>query len=148
MVYIDIMNWYEKYTGFTYKHLGNDIDQGIDCFNLCRYVYKQELDIDIPYITSDLCNIVDENWYEKTHSQFMLDQATEDNGWIKVQEPNKYDVILMSLGSTHVVNHCSLYVARNKMLQTMLKHKSWIAPYGNYYKQYTVGIYRWKTLSN
>ena len=44
----------------------------------------------------------------------------------------------MSLGSSHVVNHCAIYVDLNKMLQTMINHKSWIAPYGRYYKQYTL----------
>ena len=138
--------WYDKYTGFPYKHLGNDIEDGIDCFNLCKYVYKHELDIDIPYLTADWCNIVDEDWYTKTHDQFFLKAATEEYGWETVKEPKLYDVIVMSLGSTHVANHCSLYVDKGKMLQTMLQHKSWIAPYGTYYKQYTVGIYRWKPL--
>jgi cell wall-associated NlpC family hydrolase len=138
--------WYEKYTGFPYKHLGNSTTDGIDCFNLCKLVYKNELSIDIPYLTSDFCNIVDENWYTKTHDQFMLKAATTEYGWTKVPEPKIYDVIVMSLGSTHVANHCALYVDTNRMLQTMLQHTSWIAPYGSYYKQYTVGVYRWKSL--
>ncbi len=142
------MTWYNNYTGFPYKHLGNSIDTGIDCFNLCRLVYKNELNIDIPYQTSDFCNIVDEDWYTKTHERWMEKAASEEYGWVKVTEPKVYDIILMSLGSTHVVNHCALYVDRNKMLQTMLKHKSWIAPYGKYYKQYTLGVYRWKDLQS
>ena len=54
----------------------------------------------------------------------------------------------MSLGSTNVTNHCAMYVDTNKILQTMINHNSWIAPYGRYYKQYTVGVYRWKSLVN
>lgn len=142
------MTWYNNYTGFPYKHLGNSIDTGIDCFNLCRLVYKNELNIDIPYQTSDFCNIVDEDWYTKTHERWMEKAASEEYGWVKVTEPKVYDIILMSLGSTHVVNHCAMYVDKNKMLQTMLEHKSWIAPYGRYYKQYTLGVYRWKDLQN
>jgi cell wall-associated NlpC family hydrolase len=69
--------WYDKYTEFPFKHLGNDIEDGIDCFNLCKYIYKHELDINIPYLTSDWCNIVDEDWYTKTHDQFFLKAATE-----------------------------------------------------------------------
>ena len=53
-------NWYEKYVGFPYVHLGDDPKSGIDCFNLIRYVYKNELDIDIPYDTTDFCDILDE----------------------------------------------------------------------------------------
>ena len=142
------MTWYNSYTGFPYKHLGDDINTGIDCFNLCTLVYKKELNIDIPYRTSDFCNIVDEDWYSKTHERWMDKAATDVHGWTKVKEPKPFDVILMSLGSTHVTNHCALYVDTNKILQTMIKHTSWIAPYGRYYKQYTTGIYRWKDLNN
>ena len=143
------MTWYNSYTGFPYKHLGDDKETGIDCFNLCRLVFRNELNIDIPYTTSDFCNIVDEDWYTKTHTQFMLDGFNNpDLGWEKVKTPQVYDIIIMSLGSSHVVNHCAIYVDLNKMLQTMINHKSWIAPYGRYYKQYTLGIYRWKNLMN
>ena len=143
------MTWYNSYTGFPYKHLGDDTETGIDCFNLCRLVFRNELNIDIPYTTSDFCNIIDEDWYTKTHTQFMLDGFNNpDLGWEKVKTPQVYDIIIMSLGSSHVVNHCAIYVDLNKMLQTMINHKSWIAPYGRYYKQYTLGIYRWKNLMN
>lgn len=142
------MKWYDSYTGFPYKHLGLDVETGIDCFNLCKLVYKNELDIDIPYTTQDFCNIIDEDWYTKTHERWMDQAATEKYGWVKVTEPKVYDVILMSLGSTHVTNHCAMYVDTNKILQTMINHKSWIAPYGRYYKQYTMGIYRWKNLTS
>ena len=140
--------WYNKYKDFPYLHLGNNAETGIDCFNLCKLVYLNELDIDIPYSTSDYCNIVDEDWYNKTHERLFEINANKETGWIKVKEPKLYDIITMSLGATNVTNHCALYVDRNKILQTMIKHTSWIAPYGNYYKQYTTGIYRWKDLQN
>ena len=65
----DINPWYNKYLDFPYKHLGNDIKTGIDCFNLCRLVYKEQLGIEIPYDTADWCNIVDEDWYNKTQDR-------------------------------------------------------------------------------
>lgn len=143
------MTWYNSYTGFPYKHLGDDTETGIDCFNLCRLVFNRQLDITIPYTTSDYCNIVDEDWYTKTHAQFMLDGFNNpDLGWHKVKTPQVYDIIIMNLGSSHVVNHCALYVDTNKILQTMINHKSWVTTYGRYYKQYTLGIYRWKSLMN
>ena len=142
------MNWYDSYTGFPYKHLGEDTETGIDCFNLCALVYKNELNIDIPYKTSDFCNIVDEDWYSKTHERWMDRAASEEHGWKKVSEAKPYDVILMSLGSTHVTNHCALYLGNNKILQTMINHNSWVTNYGRYYRQYTTGIFRWKELMN
>ena len=144
------MTWYNSYTGLPYKNLGDDINTGIDCFNLCRLVYKEKLNININYNTSDFCKIVEEDWYSKTHERyFEIGGADTDKyGWQKVTIPKIYDVITMSLGSTHVTNHCALYVDTNRILQTMIKHTSWVAPYGRYYKQYTTGIYRWKDLMN
>ena len=138
--------WYNKYKDFPYLHLGNNAETGIDCFNLCKLVYLNELEIDFPYTTSDFCKIVDEDWYSKTQERFFEINANEKTGWRKVKEPQLYDIITMSLGSTNITNHCALYVDKNKILQTMIDHKSWIAPYGNYYKQYTTGVYRWKDL--
>ena len=138
--------WYNKYKDFPYVHLGKNAETGIDCFNLCKLVYLKELNINIPYTTDYFCKIIDEDWYSKTQEKLFERAATDEYGWIKVKDPKPFDVITMSLGSTNVTNHCALYVDRGKILQTMIKHKSWIAPYGNYYKQYTTGIYRWKDL--
>ena len=140
--------WYEKYTGFAYRHLGNNIETGIDCFNLCRLVYKEQLDIDIPYDTAYWCNIVDEDWYNKTHERSMDTASTEAYGWKKTEDLEEFNIITMSLGSTNVTNHCALLVEKNKMLQTMIDHKSWIAPYGRYYKNYTVGMFKWVGVSD
>ena len=148
MRFTDMIIWYNKYKDFPYLHLGNDIETGIDCFNLCKLVYLKELNINIPYTTDYFCKIIDEDWYSKTQEKLFERAATDEYGWIKVKDPKPFDVITMSLGSTNVTNHCALYVDRGKILQTMIKHKSWIAPYGNYYKQYTTGIYRWKDLQN
>lgn len=135
--------WYDKYTGSPYKHLGNDPNSGIDCFNLCRYVYKQETGIDIPYLSYEHCNIVDEDWYNKTTQSYFEIATKQDRRWVKVSEPKPFDFILMSIGSTNVTNHCALYVDRDKIIHTMQRKPSWISPYAGYYKQYTTGIYRW-----
>ena len=54
----------------------------------------------------------------------------------------------MSIGSTNKINHCALLVEKNKLLQTMIDRKSRISPYGNYYKQYTLGLFRWEGVSD
>jgi hypothetical protein len=36
-------NWYDQYCNLPYKHLGDDPVTGIDCVNLCRLFYKNEL---------------------------------------------------------------------------------------------------------
>ena len=135
--------WYKKYVGFPYVHLGDDPKTGIDCFNLIRYIYREERGIDIPYDTTDFCDILDEQWYNKTHDKPFEKGGSLDYGWEKVFSPIVFDVITMTIGSTNCTNHCAIYVEKNRILQTMLEHDSWIAPYGRYYKQYTMGIYRW-----
>ena len=137
--------WYKKYTGFPYAHLGDNTNSGIDCFNLCRLIYKEQLDIEIPYDTADFCDIVDEKWYQKTHDTWIDKGASPEFGWEQVTEPDIFNLITMTIGSTNVTNHCAIYVDKNRILQTMLEHESWIAPYGRYYKQYTIGIYKWNT---
>ena len=140
--------WYDAYTGLPFRHLGNDPKTGIDCFNLCALILKQRLSANVKVLTSTFCNIVDADWYNKTNESFLDEFNNPENGFIKVTDLKIYDIVVMSIGSTNVPNHCAMYVDDNKVLHIMDKHLSWISPYGNYYKQYTTGIYRWKNLNN
>lgn len=135
--------WYDNYINIPYKHLGNNPKSGMDCYNLCRYVYEKEMGITIPFLSYDCCNIADDDWFNKTNEQFFEKQVASNKHCLRVSEPKVFDFILLSIGSTNVTNHCALYVDSNKILHTMLDKPSWISPYGSYYKQYTTGIYRW-----
>ena len=137
--------WYDKYLNIPYKHLGNDPKSGMDCFNLCRYIYNEETGISIPYFSFDRCNIVDDDWYNKTSDSIFDNSALADNSWKRVSEPKKFDFILMSIRSTNISNHCAMYLENNKMIHNMIDRPSWISPYGSYYQQYTTGLYRWTT---
>lgn len=144
-------NWYDKYLNLPYKHLGQDPETGIDCFNLCALVLTQECGHSIKLTTSDFCNIVDDDWYSKINESLFhngLAVDTDDFRWKQVATPETYDLLMLSLGSTNVPNHCAMYIGDNKLLQTMLGRTSWVSPYGRYYKQYTLGIYRWNALKN
>ena len=143
--------WYDKYLNLPYKHLGQDPETGIDCVNLCALMLKQECGIIVGKTTSDFCNIVDDDWYSKI-SESLFDKGLKlnapDFSWKLVNSPEIYDIVIMSIGSTNVSNHCAMYVEHNKLLQIMIDRPSWISPYGKYYKQYTLGIYRWNGLKN
>jgi cell wall-associated NlpC family hydrolase len=143
--------WYNNYIGFPHKHLGDNPTTGIDCFNLCRYIYKHQLNIDVPLSTHDFCNIVDSDWYNKT-TEPLFELAAKlkrtDFAWKKVTTPRLYDIITMSIGDTNITNHCAVYVDKDRVLQTVAGKKSWVGIYGTYYQQYTTGIYRWEPLSN
>jgi cell wall-associated NlpC family hydrolase len=141
--------WYNKYVGFPYKHLGNSIENGIDCYNLCRHVLYKEAGIVIPLQTIDFCNIVDENWYTKINQPLFEQGLLKPQPGLSVEQvdmPEKFDVLFMSIGATNVTNHCALYVGNNKILQIMLDRPSWVTHYGSFYKQYTLGIYRCKNI--
>ena len=141
----------KKYEGIPYKHLGTDIKNGIDCFNLSRYILVNELGYTIPYFSYDFCSDEEESWYSKITNNPMYKVANDLNkGWKKVsiKDMEAFDIIIMSLGSTNCINHCALYLGNNKMLQTMVGHKSWITRYGSFYKNYTEGVYRWIGLQN
>lgn len=138
----DIDSWLPQYLNLPYKHLGND-RQGIDCFNLCRLVYLEQLGITIPYSTLDSNCDVDENWYNNSNTaNILVNRANPQWGWEIVKEPRSFDVVLMSIGATTAPNHCGLFL-ENKLLQVMTGRTSWISTYGKYYKQYTVKVGRW-----
>lgn len=140
-------DWITTYLGIPYRHLGDDLERGIDCGNLCARVLKDQVGEDIPLKTYDVCDIVEEDWYRKTHQRWFEETFKNiENGFIEIDNLQPFDIILMSIGSSNITNHCALYIGNNKMLQTMVDHTSWIAPYGKWYKRYTVGKYRWKNL--
>tara|TARA_Y100000034_G_C6899105_1_gene415222 strand:+ start:2705 stop:3142 length:438 start_codon:yes stop_codon:yes gene_type:complete len=142
--------WYNKYTNLPFEPLGDDPVTGIDCFNLVRLMFKQELKIIIPYESTDVCDDYSEDWYNRTDNTKYRDPFLEvtkaSSDWIKVESPQVYDVMVMTLGGTNIANHCAMYVDSNKILNIMINKKSWVTPYGNYYRQYTNGIFRWSTL--
>ena len=132
-----------RYVGIPFKHLGTDPEKGLDCFNLLKYVYKQELNIDIPYSTRTFCNILDENWYAKNHERYFDDSLAGLRGWEKIDSLEPFCGITMVMGSSAVTNHCAIYIGDNKILQVLQNHTSHITTYGSYYKQYTMGVYKW-----
>ena len=135
-----------KYIGFPYKHLGLEPKTGIDCFNLIKYVFLKEFGIDFSYSTRDLCNIIDENWYYKTHEAFFTEDNILSRGWEKTEILEPFNAVTMVMGTSNITNHCALYIGNNRIIHTLQNHKSHIAVYGNYYKQYTVGKYKWTGL--
>lgn len=139
--------WAKKYTNIPYKLFGKDRETGLDCCTLMSLVYEQELNIIIPYTTSDYLKIVDDEWYNKTHDQHILN-LSYNGDWVEVQKLEVYDLILMCLGATNVVNHVAMYIGNNKILQMLHNRDSAIYDYHRYFQQYTVKKVRWKNLIN
>ena len=97
--------------------------------------------------TADVCSNPSANWYNDVDCNDPLSSIENPiYGFKKVSNLEIYDVILMHLGASYWVNHCALYVDKAKLLQIRVGHLSYISSYGNYYKQYTTGVYRWQGL--
>ena len=109
------MERYLKYEGFPYKHLGDNPDTGIDCFNLVRWVYKHELGIEISLSTADFCSNPEEKWYIETNNHLFGKPSAERAGFRSVKTPKEYDMIIMSIGTTNIANHCALYLGKDKI---------------------------------
>ena len=139
---------WNKYVGCPFKHLGLDPKKGIDCLNLIIHIYKEELGIEIPYTSRDWCNTVSDYWYDATFERPFEKGGTKEYGWKKVTDPEEFDVITMTLGSSLITNHAAIYIGKGKILHSFQNHKSHIAVYGNYFKQYTMGIHRWIGMPN
>lgn len=147
---IGIMTWYDKYKNFPYKHLGNDPNTGIDCFNLIRLVYKQELNIDIPYTTATYCKVTDIDWYNKDCGDPFRKFWDSNLGWKEKNKRNTYkeiltpfDVLVMCIPPSNNLNHTALYLGENKLLHIMIERPSWIGPFGSYYEDCTMGVFKW-----
>jgi len=139
--------WFNNYTDIPYKLFGTDPTTGMDCFNLLCYVFEEEAGIVIPYTSSDFLKMVDDQWFTKTHEQHFLN-GSKNGDWVEVDTLQLYDLILMSLGSTNVVNHVAMYVENNKILQMIENRDSAIYDYHKYFRQYTIKKVRWKSLVN
>ena len=139
--------WFNKYTDIPYKLFGTDPVTGMDCFTLLCYVFKEQAGIQIPYTSSDFLKMVDNQWFTKTHEQHFLN-GSKNGDWVEIDTLQPYDLILMCLGATNVVNHVAMYVGNNKILQMIENRDSAIYDYHKYFRQYTIKKVRWKSLVN
>ena len=139
--------WFNKYTDIPYKLFGTDPTTGMDCFNLLCYVFKEHAGIVIPYTSSDFLKMVDDLWFTKTHKEHFL-IGSKNGDWVEIDTLQPYDLILMCLGATNVVNHVAMYVGDNKILQMIENRPSGIYTYHKYFQQYTIKKVRWKSLVN
>jgi len=147
--------WYSKYIGLEYKHLGDSSETGIDCGNLIRLIYKEQLNKIIPYSTADFCKDTEENWYMKVVDYPFTRATSEKWGWrrkSKNEELELFDVVCMVLGSSNCVNHCAIVIELGgrfpKLLHTMLNKTSWKAPYGKIYESQTEMVVKWIGMPN
>ena len=84
---------------------------------------------------------------QKLMKQHFLN-GSKNGDWVEIDTLQPYDLILMCLGATNVVNHVAMYVGNNKILQMIENRRSAIYDYHKYFQQYTIKKVRWKSLVN
>lgn len=105
----------------------------LDCFTLIRDYYKQTLDIDMKDYDRE------ERWWERGQDIYV--QNYEDAGFVRVDEPQKHDVLLMQIHSL-VPNHAAIFLGDGTILQHLQGRLSGIYPWGGYWQRSTTHVLR------
>lgn len=129
---------YTEPTGYEAPLVGRPFVHGItDCYALLIDYYKKELDLDI--IDFDRQS----EWWAKGDNLYL--ENYKKAGFIKVDDLQKHDIILMQVGS-QVPNHCAIYLGDNIILHHVMGKASSRDVYGGYWKKITSLIVRHKSL--
>lgn len=88
----DLPDWTSDYIGIPFKELGRDIDDGVDCWGLCRDIWGRHYDITVPSYTSEY----DEINKRKDVISTAIDRGIEEE-WVEVQKPKEGDGIVFRM---------------------------------------------------
>ena len=138
-----IVNWpvgthtYLEPSGYTAPLIGREFCKGsMDCYELVKDHYKQELGIDLPgYVRPEV-------WHEIGRS--ILLENFEEFGFrvIPLSDLQPNDCLMMQVGST-VPNHCAVYVGGNQILHHLQDRLSGRDIYGEYWRSRTTHALRY-----
>jgi len=151
MVILGTNLWYKKYENLPFKMFGDNPLTGIDCTNLTRLIYRKEKNIFLEPSSKELCSNHKDNWYQLINDNIMIKFFENRQNNFEEIDKNKilpFDILLLSIGSTNIINHCAICVDKNKILHAMEDKLSWVSTYGSYYKNYTEKVYRWIDTQN
>ena len=143
---LDTTRWYNKYINIPWKKNGFSND-GLDCYNLVRWVFKSEKNIDIVldsdfYVTKFMndgqYNFIDTNPFEILDEFESWEKAT---GLLKA-----FDLITLRRFNTDITNHCAIYTGDGYILHTNIKKGVHLSPFfsGHGWYNRMMGSYRWK----
>lgn len=101
----------KKYIGIPFVEKGRTLEKGFDCWGLVRYVYNEELGIELPIYL---------DCYEKTTDRHSISErmAEDREYWTEIKRGlrKEFDVVLMNrLGCAM---HVGVLVGQNDILHT------------------------------
>lgn len=109
------------FVGIPFLDGGRDVN-GLDCWGLCEYFYKNYLNRYLPSYKIGAFN------YDKISKTMITEIQTPK--WIILEKPEPYSIALMKLGNTNVtVNHAGIILPNNRLLQAYMGTGSIIVDY-------------------
>lgn len=120
---------------------GRQFQHGVvDCYTLIQDYYLHELGIALPDVERD------DKWWEKGQNLYLF--HLKKAGFVQVEEPQKYDGVLMAIGS-EVPNHSGVYLGDDKILHHMAGRLSGETTFGGtYWQQHLFGFFRHRSQMN
>ena len=124
-----------KYIGVPFAD-GTPSLKGANCYSLVELIYREELGIEIPNLTTLSVNS------RRVYLEF-LKQISEN--WIKIDEPELHCVVAMAYDMQHpkIVQHVGIYLGDGKVLHTINKINSHVVTLGSL-KPLIKGYYKWR----
>lgn len=118
----------------------------LDCFSLLIDYYKRELNIELPDI-NDKMRYEYKQWKNKDYicNYTILKDYFLSNGFIKVDNLKKHDVVEVKFKDIKFPSHVGVYLGDYKILQHIYEYSS-IENYNNSLKRMTTAVYRHKSL--
>lgn len=133
---LNTWTWTEP-TGYVAPYIGRPFVHAVtDCYALLVDYYKRELKLDIKDYARQ------NEWWIKGDNLYL--ENYEDAGFVKVDDLQKNDIILMQVASP-VPNHCAIYLGDNIILHHVMGRVSSRDVYGGYWRKITSVIVRHKS---
>lgn len=121
-------------SGYSAPLIGRQFSHGVlDCYSLIQDYYKQELSVDLPDFERP------DEWWLKGQNLYL--EGFGVAGFVRVDEPQKHDVLLMQVGS-QVPNHGAIYLGDGCILHHQMNRLSSRDVYGGWYQKVTTHVLR------
>ncbi|MEL6170578.1 MAG: NlpC/P60 family protein [Pseudomonadota bacterium] len=100
--------WEQDYVGLRFLSGGRD-RSGLDCWGLCRLVYRDQLGIDLPTYGE-----ISANELRKVARQMRSGQ--DQDPWRAVGDPQAFDIAVMTGGQGRVTTHVGVMIDQKRLL--------------------------------
>ena len=136
------LHWSAKYVGIPWATKGSDPSQGLDCWNLIRHVYREELAIELPSYSREYQS-------NEHHAEVEAAVAAHRGEWREIEEGcvREFDAVLFWARKRNDSQHCGVMVSTREVLTVEGPSDSYIChldtdPVGRLWRLRLMGFYR------